>query len=81
MMIKTQNVTLSLPKALLQQAKMIAIEENTSLSQLLKDAISDIVAKSDRYALARTQHLEWLEKGADLGSTETTWTREDLHKR
>lgn len=80
-MIKTQNITLSLPKALLQQAKIIAIKENTSLSQLLKDAISEIVAKSDRYALARTQHLAWMENGADLGSTETAWTRESLHER
>lgn len=80
-MIETQNVTLSLPKTLLRRAKIIAIEEETSLSQLLKDAIADIVTKSDQYALARTQHLDWLKKGDDLGSNETIWTREDLHER
>ena len=80
-MTETQNVTLSLPKALLRRAKIIAIEENTSLSQLLKDAISDIVTKSDRYTLARAQHLAWLEEGANLGSTEVVWTREELHER
>ena len=80
-MIETQNVTLSLPKVLLRRAKIIAIEENTSLSQLLKNAISDIVTKSDRYALAQARHLAWLAKGADLGSTEVVWTREELHER
>ncbi len=81
-MSETQNVTLSLPKELLRQAKIIAIEENTSLSQLLKTAIVEIVTKADRYKIAQAQHLDWLKEAADLGNGgKPQWTREDLHER
>ncbi len=81
-MSETQNVTLSLPKDLLRQAKIIAIEENTSLSQLLKTALTEIVSKADRYKIAQAQHLDWLREAADLGSGgRVDWTCEDLHER
>ena len=80
-MSETQNVTLSLPKELLRQAKIIAIEENTSLSQLLKTAIAEIVTRADHYKIAQAQHLDWLKEAADLGSDGTPlWTREELHE-
>ncbi|MCA9943957.1 MAG: hypothetical protein KC449_10770 [Anaerolineales bacterium] len=65
-MTEKQNVTLSLPQDILRQAKILAIENNTSLSNLLAEALTEIVARSDRYAQAREQHLAWLQRGADF---------------
>lgn len=81
-MEEKQNVTLSLPKDILRQAKILAIEKNTSLSNLLTEALTEIVTRSDQYAQAREQHLAWLQISADLGSGGSVgWNRDDLHER
>ncbi len=77
-----QNVTLSIPKDVLRKAKMQAIEQNTSLSNLLTQALIDIVEQADQYELAKERHLAWLEHGADLGTEgHISWSREELHER
>ena len=80
-MIK-QNVTLAIPKDLLRKAKIIAVEQETSLSQLLTQALTDIVTQADLYELAKERHLAWLQQGVSLGTDgEISWTREELHER
>ncbi|WHE05965.1 hypothetical protein PGH24_07205 [Thermoanaerobacterium thermosaccharolyticum] len=44
-MNKTQNITLSLPKDLLQKIKHIAINKQTSVSGLLTKTLEEIVKK------------------------------------
>lgn len=51
-----QNVTLSIPKELLRKAKILAVEQNTSLSGLLTETLTDIVARADEYAKAGERH-------------------------
>lgn len=80
--MEKQNVTLSLPKDILQRAKIIAIQRNTSLSNLLTQALTDIVTESELYTQAQERHLLVLKDGLDLGTDgETNWSREDLHDR
>lgn len=80
--MERQNVTLSLPKETLRKAKILAAERQTSLSALLTETLEEIVAKSDRYEIARQRQLVLMEKGFDFGLEETaTWTRDDLHER
>ena len=80
--METQNITLSLPKELLREAKLLAVERQTSISGLLKEFLTEAVAQEDRYANARSRHLEALRQGADLGTRgRIGWTREDLHER
>lgn len=77
-----QNVTLSIPKDVLQKAKIQAIERNTSLSNLLTQALIDIVEKADQYELAKERQLAWLQQGFDMGTDGIiNWTREELHER
>ncbi len=77
-----QNITLSLPKETLRKVKMIAVQRETSVSGLLTQLLGELVAREDGYHQARTQHLEWLEHGVDLGTGgEIHWQREDLHER
>lgn len=80
--MEKQNVTLSLPKETLRKAKMLAIKRNMSLSALLAQTVEMIVAQADEYEIAKKEHLDWLERGADLGTNgKITWTRDELHER
>lgn len=80
--MERQNVTLSLPKETLRKAKILAAERQTSLSALLTETVEEIVAKSDRYEIAKQRQLVLMERGFDFGLDETiTWTRDDLHER
>jgi hypothetical protein len=80
--MEKQNVTLSLPKDILQQAKIIAIQKNTSLSNLLTETLIEIVNKSEKYTQAQERHFMVLKEGTDLGTDgQSSWSREDLHER
>ena len=82
MLLERQNVTLSLPKNLLQKAKIVAIEYETSLSGLMVKLLAEIVGQRDQYAIAKRKHLKMLEKGIDMGTKGTiNWTRESLYER
>ena len=80
--MRTQNVTLSLPKEVLRQAKLIAVQRQISLSGLLTRLIADLVDSDRRYERSRRQHLAMLEEGFDLGTRGRAGaTREELHER
>ncbi len=80
--MERQNITLSLPKDLLQKAKIIAVKNNTSLSGLLSDYLTRITNEEQAYQLAKIRHRRLLKKGFDLGlEKKIPWTREELHER
>ncbi|SDF89227.1 hypothetical protein SAMN04244560_01411 [Thermoanaerobacter thermohydrosulfuricus] len=69
--MEMQNITLSLPKGLLQKIKHIAIDRQTSVSSLLTETLEEIVRKENSYD----------KKGFNLGTEgELTWRREDLYR-
>ena len=77
-----QNITLSLSKDLLKQAKHLAVEKGTSLSKLLSDYLEQLVLKEDRYQQAADRIRKRLSDGIDLGTEgKRSWKREDLHER
>ena len=81
-MTTTQNVTLAIPKTVLKKAKHLALEQDTSLSRLLTDALVELVERDDEYERAHKGHLAWLEQDHDLGTEgNITWTREELYDR
>lgn len=78
----TQNVTLAIPKNVLRKAKILAVQKNTSLSALLTQTLSELVAHQESYEQARRRNLVLLKKGFDLGTQgQTPWKRQDLHER
>jgi pyruvoyl-dependent arginine decarboxylase (PvlArgDC) len=80
--MERQNITLSLPKDLLQKAKILAVKKNKSLSGLLSEYMAKITNEEDAYQAAKTRHRRMLKKGFDLGLRgKTPWKREDLHER
>lgn len=79
--MENQNVTLSLPKEILRKAKILAIEQGSSLSGLMSRMLEELVSRQDAYCQAREHHLKVFEK-LDLGTDgQADWSREDLHER
>ena len=78
----TQNITLSIPKSILRKAKILAIQKNTSLSGLLTQTLTSLVARQESYQHARQRNLELLKNGLDLDTRgQAHWKREELHER
>jgi len=77
-----QNITLSLPKDLLQKAKIVAVKNNMSLSGLLSAYLAKITNDEEAYRIAQERHYRLLKKGFDFGlKGEISWKREELHER
>ncbi len=72
-----KNVTLSIPDDLLNKSREYALENNTSLNQMIRDYLSSKVMKD------RKRGLESLFELMDSVEVKTNlkWTRDDLYKR
>ncbi len=79
--MEKQNVTLSLPRSLLRKAKILAAQQEKSLSELLRQSIEEKVLEAGRYGNARNRQLRILKKGLDLGTNGTMSNRDELHER
>lgn len=78
----TQNVTLAIPKDVLRKAKILAVQKNTSLSGLLTQTLTNLVAQQEIYDQARQRNLALLKRGFDLGTQgRAAWKRDELHER
>ena len=79
--MEKQNITLSLPKDLLQKAKILAVKKNKSLSGLLSEYIARMTNEEEAYQTAKARHRRMLKKGFDFGlNGKISWRREDLHE-
>lgn len=80
--MEKQNVTLSLEKTLLKKAKMAAVQEDKSLTELVREILQKKVDVEDGYRRAMRNHCRMLEKGFPLGTNgKIPVTREELHGR
>jgi predicted transcriptional regulator len=73
------NVTLKLDSDLLREARVLAAEEDTSISAMLARRLEEIVRERRTYRRARQRALARLREGMDL-----RWTsgpRDELHER
>ncbi|MBN1831489.1 MAG: CopG family transcriptional regulator [Deltaproteobacteria bacterium] len=80
--MEKQNITLSIPRLLLKQAKILAASQDKSLSQLLRESLEEKVREEADYDKARKRQFRLLKKGLDLGTRgQMTVTRDELHAR
>ena len=80
--MERQNITLSLPKALLKKAKTLAVMQDRSLSDLLRATLEERVKEQSGYQRAKERQIALMEKGLDLGTKGTlAVSREELHER
>ena len=74
-----QNITLSLEKDIIQDAKVLAARKSTSISALLAQELIRIVQQDKQYRQARHDALADLEQGFELGGKPAS--RESLYER
>jgi len=80
--MKKQNVTLTLPKELLQKAKIVAIRKEKSLSGFMVDLLSAAVRQEEAYEIAYRREKARQKKVYDLGTDgNIEWDREEIHRR
>jgi hypothetical protein len=79
---ENQNVTLSVPRAVLKRAKRLAADRETSVSALMTEALVRMTEDDRRYAAAKKRALAAMASGRSLGTRgQRTWTRDELHER
>jgi len=80
--VEKQNVTLSLPKTLVKKAKLLAVEEEKSFNELVRQCLEQRLNAATGYAEARERQLKRIESGFDLGTNgKISVTREEIHER
>lgn len=75
-----QNVTLVVEEDLLLAARKIALDQRTSVNQLVREYLTALVEEPGRRRLARVR----LKQAAETGLVEVgdrTWSRDDLYER
>lgn len=75
-----RNLTLAIEDEVLEAARRLALERGTTVNQLVRDYLADLVARGDRRRsagerLKRAMREQLVEVGPQ------TWKREDLYER
>ena len=73
------NVTLSVDEEDLRQARVMALEQGTSLNAVIREFIKDYIGRTKRYGQVSERILRAAEH-SKFDSGGRTWTRDDLHE-
>ena len=77
---KRQNVTLVIDEDLLFAARKVALDQRTSVNQLVRGYLAALVEEPSRRRLARARLRRAFETGlVNLG--DRNWSRDDLYDR
>ena len=75
-----QNLTLTLDDKLLRAARKVALDRDTSVNQLVRDYLEQLVQETDKQKVALRRVREFF-KTSKYKVGPITWTRDDLHER
>ena len=75
-----QNITLSIDKQLLKQARVCAAQRGTSVSAMMAEELRTMVEREMAYERAMAGALALMESGLANGCA-ANWNREDLYDR
>jgi hypothetical protein len=75
-----QNLTISLDRETIRQAKIVAAKRSTSISGLLARQIEILIGEEEAYERAQRQALLLLDQGFHLGGVLPA-SRDELHER
>lgn len=74
------NITLKLDSKILREIRILAAEQDKSISGLLSEKLEEVVRDRKRYDRARRRALARLNKGFALGWAPPA-SRDELHER
>jgi hypothetical protein len=75
-----QNVTLVVDESLLLAARKVALDQRTSVNQLVREYLTALVEEPSRRRLARTRLRAAFKTGL-VGIGNRKWSRDDLYDR
>jgi hypothetical protein len=75
-----QNITISIDRELIRQARVVAARRGTSVSGLLAAELARTVAEDDTYQRSQKQALVILDEGFHMGGQPLP-PRDELHDR
>jgi len=75
-----QNVTLVIEEDLLLAARKVALDQRTSVNQLVRDYLAALVEEHSRRRLARARLRAAFETGL-VAVGDRNWHRDDLYER
>ncbi len=75
-----QNVTLVVEEDLLRAARKVALDQRTSVNQLVREYLSGLVEEPGRRRLAHARLRKAFQTGL-IDTGERTWSRADLYDR
>lgn len=77
----TRNVTMAIDEELLKKARKIAVERNTTFTELIRNYLNGLVAQEESVKREVAAELEQLFDGSSARVGGKTWSRGDLHER
>jgi len=75
-----QNVTLVIEEEVLLAARKVALDQRTSVNQLVREYLAALVEEPSRRRVARARLRKAFETGL-VEAGERKWSREDLYDR
>ncbi len=75
-----KNLTLVLDEDLLRAARKAALDRNTSVNQLVRTYLEQLVRETDRRQAAMAD-VEDIFRTTRIRTGRINWTRDDLHER
>jgi hypothetical protein len=75
-----KNLTLTLDENLLRAARKVALDRDTSVNQLVRDYLAQLVRETDQQQAALAS-LDEIFQTSRFEIGPKTWTRDDLHER
>jgi hypothetical protein len=75
------NITLSVDEEVIRKVRKIAIDKNTSMTQMVREFLESVAKRDTAVRINALESLEtsFLELERDMGKR--GWTREDLYER
>ena len=77
---RTHNLTLAIEEDVLLAARRVALTRQTSVNELVRQFLADLVHQTDRRRTARSRLSKMMEQGL-VKVGKRTWKREDLYER
>lgn len=77
----TRNITLSLPDDLVRRAKVLAAQQDTSVSALVADLLRQVTDRVSDYDSVWAAEERFMVEGVGLEIGEITWSRAETHER
>lgn len=74
------NVTLSIDEEDLKQARVLALQQGSSLNAVIREFLQSYIGRAERYQQVTERILQQAEC-SQFSSGGRKWTREELHER